>query len=233
MTPRRIVKNRDLISFVDLGSGPIPFRVGSIAKNRERRDSPGKFESVDQIRVIPVDRHENVLGHPNIKFRQRDVFKYLREQRRSSVKVVNDDLLLDEMAVFKMLLLTDPESPSFGRGGNPFARAAAGGRELMREYLAGVHKILVPNGRFFVSITGLFRRMLESELEQAGFKITSQKRLTRKDVANILSISTKGFFEGQSEVREILDEFVKDRELLQTYGHPANAKPEDISSIFP
>ncbi len=199
-------RKRQLISFMDLGSGPTAERGHRLAKYRENRkpagkkivfntekgkrtgvsSGKGKFVSADLDRRVLINERKQLIGQRHHRFLQMDVFDALKRQQPNSVKVVNDDYLLDYLSL-------EPPVKAFGDGvrGGTFSvtpseahSISQQSRGIIRKYVKSVFRVLIPNGRLYITIGGLFEKMLEEELGNAGFTVEKRKILSDAEVSN-------------------------------------------------
>ncbi|MBI4045068.1 MAG: hypothetical protein HY392_05145 [Candidatus Diapherotrites archaeon] len=207
---------KNLISFLDLGSGPEAEHGWRLAEHRKGRPNKGMFVSVDLERLALLDKRGRLLSQPHHQFKQVDATEFLKKQRPNSVKIINDEFFIDDVLAESLLKTKKLISPE---------RVAAL-RSIFTQYVGSVFRVLMPNGRLFVTVLGLNKNILRDALKKGGFEILSEKNLTKETALKGASKTTI------QELRDLerLPEFLK-RPLSTFHGsYEAFGFERDIST---
>ncbi len=117
-------KPKEIVTLVDLGAGKIPERVADLAFRHPKK----RFEAVDK--ATPRRRSSTINAI------RKKAMPDLKRRPDSSVKIINTDFLLSHMILKKLekrQLKVNPEKP------------------IPRAFLRQVRRVLVPNGRFYIT----------------------------------------------------------------------------------
>lgn len=171
--PRKPLKQRKgLISFLDLGSGPNAEHGWHLAEHRKNRARKGRFVSVDLDRRILLDKQGRIFDQHHHEFRQTNAFNYLAKAKPNSVKVVNDEGMIDSVIAKK---LSDSSQ-------SKISDTILGVRKDVENFAKQPIRVLVPNGRIFVTVHSLYKNIILQELEKAGFENISVRQLSENEI---------------------------------------------------
>lgn len=170
---KKPVRKRLPIRFLDLGSGAVAEHGWRLAAHRKDRlvQNRGKFVSVDLEKAVLTDKKGRVLGQPHHQFVHGDVFAHLDKLKPNSVRVVNDNMFIDELLAknaLKMLANNDPFNVEEIK-------------PITRNFATKVFRVLVPNGRFFITVPFHRQPLVTAELQRAGFIIQGHQKLTESE----------------------------------------------------
>jgi hypothetical protein len=223
---RRTVQKRPLINFLDLGSGSFAERGWGLGERR--KDRPGKARG----RIVSVDKNKGVLadgrgrlrGQPHHSFRETDVFEMLRKQRANSVKVANDDAFIEEV------VLSDFKKNKLVHG---LSQAVEIVRQKLRPYFRGVFRVVIPNGRFGITMNGVIKNIVKGELERAGFQILSERPLTVSEMREGPSKYLRDFLESRDLARLSIRKLrMYEPETLIELGHEPTVTSEELENYY-
>lgn len=168
--PRR----REVITFLDVGSGPQAEHGFRLAKHREDRPkrARGRFVSVDiKQRQVLTGRYGGLIGQPHHRFVQKNIFEFLERRKPNSVRIINDNGCLDEnlsTVAFKAMHSNKSFVPVL--------------REISRTYFGKVARVMIPGGRIFVTVLGNLKNIIKEEMEEAGLEVLSEKELPAEEI---------------------------------------------------
>ncbi|MFH1224301.1 MAG: hypothetical protein V1676_00685 [Candidatus Diapherotrites archaeon] len=219
------------ITFLDLGSGMFAERGWKLAEKRGKRpeDRRGQFVSVDKERGVLVDEYGKIIGQSHRAFHQGDALEFLKRREPNSVKVANDELLLD----YKLLVRHKAELERVGAQAMERAQELkAASHNEAGQYAKEVFRVLKPNGRFLVVVHGYFKNILADELRQQGFQILSEKMLTKEE---ILAKGSEFEKHALGNFGKTVGKYSKPdglRLLAPAYGFKADVPAEVLASLF-
>jgi len=220
---RRLRSRVGLIDFLDLGSGPDAHRGWKLAEGRKGREATGRFVSVDLDRRVLLNSKKRLIGQPHHSFRQGDVFEVLKRQRDNSVKVVNDDYFVDFLCSDAGL----PHKHVRMHEEDMLREMVAATNNVLEKYSRGIFRVMIPNGRFFVTIHGVFRNLLVRKIKEAGFEIQSEKPLTREEILKGTSVAPKRVLMNEEMMHTSAAEMVgEDNIFLNLLGFDTKPDPK-------
>lgn len=171
--PKQPLRQRKgLISFLDLGSGPNAKHGWRLAEHRKNRARKGRFVSVDLDRRILLDKQGRILGQRHHEFRQTNAFDYLAKAKPNSVKVVNDEGMIDYIIAKKL----SDSRPS------EISDAILGARKEVQNFAKQAIRVLAPNGRIFVVVHSFNKNIILQELEKVGFENIFVRQLSENEI---------------------------------------------------
>ena len=219
---RKHGRKRGVTTFLDLGSGPEAKRGWKLAETRKNRKNPGKIISVDLNRRVLLDAKGRVIGQPHHLFKQADLFEVLAKQKANSVKVINDEGLIDQI-LMKHLRQTSKVGIK-----QPIESA----KRTVRNYAKEVFRVLKQNGRFFITIKHGVINIVVPEFEKAGFKVLSVRDLTDHEISQGHSDYLKEEIAARNELLRSATTFIQTLpEQIRLLGFEENVTPKDIIKI--
>ncbi len=157
-----------------------------MAKKRlsQPKNKQGRIISVDLERQVLLDGRGNLIGQPNHRFEQKDVFEYLHKAKPKSIKVIQDAYLLDYFLAVRL-------HEKLVRGGIRNQAELTEFKKICDALAKQFQRVLVPNGRAYILLQLAFVPLVKETFKQNGFEITSSRKLTPSEIDAEVSQTAK------------------------------------------
>jgi len=207
------------ITFLDLGSGPFAKYGWRLADNRKDRKNKGKFISVDKKRQVLVTTRNRLIGQSHHSFEQMDVFESLRKKRNGSVKVVNDEGLLDQLVMKQLKHSTTTN----------FEMPLELANEKIRKYVSEIFRVLKKNGRSFIVVKSGISKIILRAMRNAGFEILSVREVKDEEILKGTSDYLKAEVKNRPQILQSSKELIRLMpQQVRMLGFNEQVRPEDI-----